>query len=105
MEWMLLPLKRYADFSGRSRRMEYWMFILGSWLLYVVGAVLIFVVGDLSGALVSESAGISIAMIVAFGLVFLGLFIPRWPCKSGAFTTRTGVGGWSCWGSSPMWAA
>jgi uncharacterized membrane protein YhaH (DUF805 family) len=25
---MFLPLKRYADFSGRSRRMEYWMFIL-----------------------------------------------------------------------------
>ena len=25
MEWMLMPLKRYADFSGRSRRMEFWM--------------------------------------------------------------------------------
>jgi uncharacterized membrane protein YhaH (DUF805 family) len=25
MNWMLMPLKRYADFSGRSRRMEYWM--------------------------------------------------------------------------------
>ena len=23
MEWMTLPLKRYADFSGRSRRLEY----------------------------------------------------------------------------------
>ena len=28
MEWMLLPLKRYADFNGRSRRKEYWMFML-----------------------------------------------------------------------------
>ena len=28
MEWMLMPLKRYADFSGRSRRLEYWMFAL-----------------------------------------------------------------------------
>ena len=28
MEWMLMPLKRYAQFSGRSRRKEYWMFIL-----------------------------------------------------------------------------
>ncbi|MCC4587295.1 DUF805 domain-containing protein [Xanthomonas sp. NCPPB 1067] len=28
MEWMLLPLKRYADFNGRSRRKEYWMFVL-----------------------------------------------------------------------------
>ena len=27
-EWMTLPLKRYADFSGRSQRQEYWMFYL-----------------------------------------------------------------------------
>lgn len=26
MEWMILPFKRYADFQGRSRRMEFWMF-------------------------------------------------------------------------------
>ncbi|HEX8448565.1 MAG TPA: DUF805 domain-containing protein, partial [Allosphingosinicella sp.] len=34
MHWMLLPLKRYADFSGRSRRKEYWMFFLGVALFY-----------------------------------------------------------------------
>jgi uncharacterized membrane protein YhaH (DUF805 family) len=28
MEWMILPFKRYADFQGRSRRKEYWMFML-----------------------------------------------------------------------------
>ena len=28
MEWFLLPLKKYAEFSGRSRRKEYWMFYL-----------------------------------------------------------------------------
>jgi len=28
MEWMLLPLKRYAEFSGRSRPREYWMYVL-----------------------------------------------------------------------------
>lgn len=28
MEYMILPLKRYFDFSGRSRRKEYWMFVL-----------------------------------------------------------------------------
>lgn len=28
MEWMLLPYRRYAEFSGRSRRKEYWMFFL-----------------------------------------------------------------------------
>ena len=28
MHYMLLPLRRYLDFSGRSRRKEYWMFFL-----------------------------------------------------------------------------
>ena len=28
MDWMLMPLRRYAEFSGRSRRKEYWMFAL-----------------------------------------------------------------------------
>ena len=28
MHYMILPLKRYLDFSGRSRRKEYWMFFL-----------------------------------------------------------------------------
>ena len=37
MEWMLLPLKRYAQFSGRSRRKEYWMYTL---FLVIVGFVL-----------------------------------------------------------------
>ena len=28
MDWYLAVLKRYADFSGRARRREYWMFAL-----------------------------------------------------------------------------
>jgi uncharacterized membrane protein YhaH (DUF805 family) len=28
MEYMFLPLKKFADFEGRARRKEYWMFIL-----------------------------------------------------------------------------
>ena len=28
MHWMLLPYRRYFEFSGRSRRKEYWMFVL-----------------------------------------------------------------------------
>ena len=44
MEWMLLPLKRYAQFSGRSRPKEFWMFvlflILGVMVAMVLGAVL-----------------------------------------------------------------
>ena len=28
MHWMLLPLRRYARFTGRARPREYWMFVL-----------------------------------------------------------------------------
>lgn len=28
MEWATLPLKKYAEFTGRSRRKEYWMYVL-----------------------------------------------------------------------------
>lgn len=28
MQWMLLPLRRYARFNGRARPKEYWMFVL-----------------------------------------------------------------------------
>lgn len=28
LNWMLMPYRRYAEFSGRSRRKEYWMFAL-----------------------------------------------------------------------------
>ena len=37
MEWMLLPYRRYFEFTGRSRRREYWMFTL----LYVLVSVAI----------------------------------------------------------------
>lgn len=38
LEWMIMPLKRYFDFSGRSRRKEYWSFML---LVVIVIAVLL----------------------------------------------------------------
>jgi len=44
MHWMLMPLRRYAEFSGRSRRKEYWMFALLNALIGIfVG--LVFLVG------------------------------------------------------------
>lgn len=45
LEWMLLPLKRYADFSGRSRRKEYWMFVLGVFL----GAIVLSIIEGILG--------------------------------------------------------
>jgi uncharacterized membrane protein YhaH (DUF805 family) len=28
MNWVLMPLRRFADFEGRSRRTEFWLFML-----------------------------------------------------------------------------
>ncbi len=36
LDWMILPFKRYAEFSGRSRRMEYWSFALLTVVVYLV---------------------------------------------------------------------
>lgn len=62
-EWMILPLRRYAEFGGRSRRAEYWWFILFGLIVSVVAAVIDGILG-----------------LRAFGLgtiVSLGLFIPQ----------------------------
>lgn len=42
MEWMLMPYRRYFDFSGRSRRKEYWMFTLLAVIVAVVLCALMF---------------------------------------------------------------
>lgn len=36
LDWMIMPLKRYADFAGRSRRKEYWSFVLLTWVVLIV---------------------------------------------------------------------
>jgi len=36
MEYALLPLKKYATFSGRSRRREYWFFVLFCFVCEIV---------------------------------------------------------------------
>jgi uncharacterized membrane protein YhaH (DUF805 family) len=40
MEWYLDVLKKYAEFSGRARRKEYWMFMLFNFIVaFVIGFV------------------------------------------------------------------
>lgn len=54
MYWMLLPLRRYADFGGRSRPKEYWMFVLFLMILSVLLTMIDFMLGY--GATTSYSA-------------------------------------------------
>jgi len=70
MEWMLMPLKRYADFQGRSRRKEYWMFQLGIVLVFVALTGLVGILNDVAG-----ETGAMIALIPLL-LFILGILVP-----------------------------
>jgi uncharacterized membrane protein YhaH (DUF805 family) len=77
MEWMILPLKRYADFSGRSSRMEYWMFALLQFIIVVALALVFVLIGGSSGAF--DAGGDSVAMFsgsfLILALVYLAVFL------------------------------
>lgn len=45
MNWYLKVLKQYADFSGRARRTEYWMFTLFNFIFLIVAAILDNIIG------------------------------------------------------------
>jgi uncharacterized membrane protein YhaH (DUF805 family) len=60
MEWYLMALKRYAEFNGRSRRKEYWLFTLYN--------IVIFMVLYLAGLVLLLRSSI---YVVFFGLAFL----------------------------------
>ncbi|MEO0642403.1 MAG: DUF805 domain-containing protein [Pseudomonadota bacterium] len=75
MEWMILPFKRYADFQGRSRRMEYWMFQVLNVAIAVVLA------GPFFFALISASAAAELGgspdpfeALGTFTLILTGLY-------------------------------
>ncbi|QDU07706.1 DUF805 domain-containing protein [Gimesia aquarii] len=46
MNWYLEVLKKYAEFNGRARRMEYWMFTLFNFIIAFVLNMLVGFVGE-----------------------------------------------------------
>jgi uncharacterized membrane protein YhaH (DUF805 family) len=73
MEWMILPLKRYADFQGRSRRKEYWMFVLLQILILVP---LVLIAGVLGGSADPANPFGSIGVMIIGAVYLLAFFIP-----------------------------
>ncbi|MDR1525282.1 MAG: DUF805 domain-containing protein [Tannerella sp.] len=41
MEWYLKVLRQYADFEGRARRAEYWMFVLFNFIISFVVSIIV----------------------------------------------------------------
>ena len=85
MDWMTLPLKRYAEFTGRSRRKEYWMFFL-------------FIIAVSVGlGIVEAILGLSATIGDAYGpislLFMLAIFIPSLAVQVRRFHDQ-GKSGW-----------
>lgn len=87
MKWFLKCLSRYFDFSGRSRRKEYWMFVLFSLIFLVVPAMIDTAIGHLPlGKYFGFLSGIYAILMLIPGI---------------AVTVRRlhdiGMSGWSFW--------
>lgn len=70
MDWYLMVWQKYAQFSGRSRRKEYWMFTL----VNIVINVLLYGVGTI--ALLNRSTILGILVFLAFGAYALAALVP-----------------------------
>lgn len=95
MEWMLMPFRRYAEFSGRSRRKEFWMFQLLNLivagvlyaLLFAGGAASLFMAGA-DGASTGELDQVSIGPVFWIAAVLLGVWALATLIPSLAVTVR-----------------
>ncbi|CAN7392274.1 DUF805 domain-containing protein [Rossellomorea sp. LjRoot5] len=65
MHWYLTALNKYADFTGRSRRKEFWMFSL-------VNFVIMFIL-SFAANIVDSSGTI---FMVLYGIYALAVFVP-----------------------------
>lgn len=76
MDLMFQPLRKYADFQGRARRSEYWLFylfqvILG-FLIGFVGGFVDVAMGFQPGALGMGTVGLTLSVIM-----WLVFFVPN----------------------------
>lgn len=82
MELMFQPIRKYADFSGRARRKEFWLFALLMFLIEVVFMALLSAVGGqdlLMGYPASATvpmSGTVMAVVLLHFAVMLALLVP-----------------------------
>lgn len=80
MNWYLEAFRNYADFSGRARRKEYWMFMLFHIIivfLFLIPIIGIMVSAEMNGGSIEESP-LFIAMCVLAGIYYLATLIPTY---------------------------
>lgn len=70
MNWYLKVLKQYADFNGRARRKEFWMFGLMSFLIVLAAYILIGI------SIVAEAPVLAVVCYVLIAIYSLAILIP-----------------------------
>ena len=84
IDWAMRPLKKYADFSGRAPRAEYWWFYLLTVVAYIVAMILDSIVGA------GGAGGFGLLSMV----VMLGLFLPSMAAGVRRLHDTDRSGGW-----------
>jgi uncharacterized membrane protein YhaH (DUF805 family) len=86
MDWYLMVWKRYSEFEGRSRRKEFWMFVLFNMLALLALAAL-----GAAGIAMSEDYGG--LLFVPLGIYVLAALIPNLAVATRRFHD-VGKSGW-----------
>ncbi|OIK27905.1 DUF805 domain-containing protein [Streptomyces malaysiense] len=89
MSWFIAALKKYAVFSGRARRKEYWLYVL---FMYIIFAVL----GIVAGA--SHAS----AVFALMGVAYLGFLLPTWGVSVRRLHDTGRSGWWILFGMVPL---
>lgn len=74
MQWYLKVLRQYADFSGRARRTEFWMFVLFN----AIAGIILTILDNLLGLSGSSMVGgvVYVSTGVLTGIYQLAVLIP-----------------------------
>jgi uncharacterized membrane protein YhaH (DUF805 family) len=72
MQWYLEVLKKYAVFSGRARRKEYWMFVLFN---IIISFALGFVTGFVASLIGSPGIAGIITIIYSLAIIIPGIAV------------------------------
>jgi uncharacterized membrane protein YhaH (DUF805 family) len=86
--WITMPLKRYAEFTGRSSRREFWMFQLIYVALFVVTVIV--VAADTDFGITGSIGNMMIAICV---IALLGLLVPLLALEARRFHDQN-MSGW-----------
>jgi len=111
MDLMFQPLRKDADFTGRARRMEFWLFWLFLIGIQIVFSVLIGMVAGPTAAVADPTDPFAVlngparALYGVFGLVMLGLLIPSLAVAMRRLHDTNRTGWWLLLGLIPFLGA